>query len=89
VDLSSSFFEPLTLHHERMDICSPPTAQVPLVHRQDRTSVAASHALRQATAFSAVGPRRVRVPECGESSAFAAIVRFPGVSVTGVGGYLS
>jgi hypothetical protein len=31
----------------------------------------------------------VRVPECGESSAFAAIVRFPGVSVTGVGGYLS
>jgi hypothetical protein len=67
----------------------PPTAQVPLVHRQDRTSVAASHALRQATAFPAVGPRRVRVPECGESSAFAAIVRFPGVSVTGVGGYLS
>jgi hypothetical protein len=85
---SRSPFEPLACNDESMVFSPPPTAQVPLVHRQDRTSVAASHALRKATAFSAVGPRGVRVPECGESSGFAAIVRFPDGSVTGVGGTL-
>ena len=71
-----------------MSYSPPPVFQELLVFRQDRTVGAALHALRGSDAFPAVGPRRVRVPECGETAISAARVQVLDVEVIGAGGSL-